>query len=145
MKQAFAVSQATTEQLNIPQPNPVMNLLPLVVIIGIVWFISKANRNKSNTLGGQTMGKRIQETKCTCQACGNIWYYGKKELWDNRADRMINFGKEGSNLGSDMMCCGGCLPALFIPKEQVKQVKDLNKCPKCNSSAVRKEEVVHEV
>ena len=89
--------------------------------------------------------KRIKETKCTCQACGNTWYYGKKELWDNKADRISNFGKEMSNAGSDMMCCGGCLPAIFIPREQVKQVKDLNKCPKCNSSAIRKEEVTHEV
>jgi len=89
--------------------------------------------------------KKIKETKCTCTACGNVWYYGKQELWENRGKRMQNFGKQMDNAGSDMMCCGGCLPAAFIPKQQQEAVKDLNKCPKCNSSAVKKEEVVHEV
>lgn len=133
--------QATTTQAN-----PIVQLLPLIIIIGIVVFIIRANRNKQYGMtGSQITSKRIKETKCTCQACGNIWYFGKKELWDNKADRISNFGKEMNNLSSDMMCCGGCLPALFIPKEQVKQVKDLNKCPKCNSSAIRREEVIHEV
>ena len=91
-------------------------------------------------------GKRgIRETKCTCVACGNVWYYGKKELWNNRAERFENFGNKLDNTSSDMMCCGGCLPAIFIPKKQIKQVMDLNKCSKCNSTAVRKEEIIHEV
>ncbi len=94
---------------------------------------------------GRPLGKLIKETKCTCQACGNIWFYGKQEYWQNKADRMQNFGKELEGAGNDMMCCGGCLPAAFLPKPQTKQVKDLNKCPKCNSSAVKKEEVTHEV
>ena len=50
-----------------------------------------------------------------------------------------------ANASSALMCCGGCGPAAFIPNEQKRQEKNLNKCPKCNSSAVVKEEVVHEI
>lgn len=92
-----------------------------------------------------TQPRKIKETKCICQACGNIWYYGKVDLEKNIADQKENKSIQLDNLGTDLMCCGGCWPALFMPKRAIKDVKDLNKCPKCNSSAVKKEEVVHEV
>lgn len=138
---------ASDKQITSTAPNPIFNFIPLIIIIGIiwVWFIVNINRNKSSVAGSQITGKRIQETKCTCQACGNIWYYGKQEARAISAQNMANCGNAMSNTGSDMMCCGGCLPAIFIPKRQDVQVKDLNKCPKCNSSAIRKEEVIHEV
>lgn len=91
------------------------------------------------------MTKRIKETKCTCKGCGNIWFYGKKENQDNKRQKMKNCSSELDNLGSDLMCCGGCLPAMCIPRKQTTSLKDLNKCPKCNSSAVKKETVIHEV
>ena len=109
-------------------------ILPISVII-----------NRSRSGRGEQMKKQIMETKCTCQACGKTWYYGKKELQQNKGKEIENFGKDMSNCGSDMMCCGGCFPAAFIPKEQKNQIKDLNKCPDCNSSAVKKEEVIHEI
>lgn len=77
----------------------------------------------------------IRETKCTCSGCGNTWFYGKEEMVEQSSAAM-------SNLGKSMMCCGGCLPALLIPD---KKVVDLNKCPKCGSRAVRKEEVTHDI
>jgi ribosomal protein L32 len=83
--------------------------------------------NKSKEL------KEIKESKCTCSACGNVWYYGKQEVREQQANAM-------SNVGKSMMCCGGCLPSLFIPN---KKVVDLNKCPKCGSRAIKKEEVIH--
>jgi uncharacterized protein with PIN domain len=79
--------------------------------------------------------KTIQETRCTCQACGNVWFYGKQDVKMNQANAM-------GNLGKSMMCCGGCLPALLIPD---KKIVDLNKCPKCNSAAITKEQAVYEV
>ncbi|MDQ0254771.1 transcription initiation factor IIE alpha subunit [Evansella vedderi] len=91
------------------------------------------------------MGKKITETKCSCKACGNVWYYGKDEELSNLGDRLQNIGSEMSNIGKNMMCCTGCLPALFIPEKQQTAVKDLNSCPKCHSKAVAKEKVVHEV
>lgn len=89
--------------------------------------------------------KKIKETKCTCKACGEVWYYGKQEAIENFGERMKNIGNQMSNTGSDMMCCTGCLPAAFLPRKQEKEVRDLNQCPKCGSKAVKKEEVVHEV
>ena len=89
--------------------------------------------------------KKIKETKCTCAACGNIWYYGKEELRRNKSERIKNSGREMSNLSNNMLCCGGCLPALFMPDKHIIPVKDLNKCPKCNSSAIKKEEIIHEI
>jgi len=80
-------------------------------------------------------GKTVQETRCTCQACGNVWFYGKQDVKMNQANAM-------GNLGKSMMCCSGCVPALLIPD---KKIVNLNKCPKCNSAAVTKEQVAYEV
>jgi len=91
-----------------------------------MWKINKKENNKP---------KEIQETKCTCQACGNVWFYGKTEKRDQDLNAM-------SNAGKGLMCCSGCTPALLIPD---KKIIDLNKCPKCNSKAVKKEAVTHHV
>ncbi|UCZ54971.1 hypothetical protein LGQ02_09715 [Bacillus shivajii] len=92
------------------------------------------------------MGKKIKETKCTCKACQHVWYYGKQDVIQNTGDKIQNFGSEMSNTGKDMMCCTGCLPALFIPNKKIKEnVKDLDQCPNCGSKAVKKETVVHDV
>lgn len=79
--------------------------------------------------------KEIRETKCTCEACKNIWFYGKSDEKENKMNALHNAGKA-------MMCCGGCFPSLLIKD---KQVKDLSKCPKCGSKAVVKEVVIHHV
>jgi predicted nucleic-acid-binding Zn-ribbon protein len=79
--------------------------------------------------------KQVKETKCTCNSCGNVWYYGKQEVQENKAAAL-------SNVGKAMMCCGGCIPAVLIPN---KKAVDLDKCPKCGSRAITKEEVTHEV
>jgi len=89
--------------------------------------------------------KKIKETKCTCKACNEVWFYGKQEALDNFGERMKNAGNTMSNTGNDMMCCTGCLPAAFIPSKPTNKVKDLNRCPNCGSKAVKKETVVHEV
>lgn len=89
--------------------------------------------------------KKIKETKCTCKACGKVWHYGKEEAFQNLGEKMENFGNSMSNTGKNMMCCSGCLPALFIPEKQEKKIKDLNQCPDCGSKAVKKEVVVHNV
>jgi DNA-directed RNA polymerase subunit M/transcription elongation factor TFIIS len=79
--------------------------------------------------------KTITETKNTCSACGNVWYYGKQEISDIKEAKMREAGKA-------MACCGGCLPAILIPS---KKVVDVDKCPKCGSRAVKKEGVTYEV
>ncbi len=79
--------------------------------------------------------KKIKETKCTCKACNNVWYYGKEDVRESRSNKLHNASKA-------MMCCGGCLPALLVKD---KKVENLNKCPKCGSKAILKEVVVHDV
>lgn len=79
--------------------------------------------------------RQITETKATCKACGNVWFYGK-------SDSLEQMGAASSNCGKSMMCCT-CSPcAMFIPNQKVT---DLNKCPKCNSKAVNREKVTHDV
>lgn len=79
--------------------------------------------------------KKIKETRCVCNACEHIWFYGKQDVLEQTGSSLQNCGKS-------MMCCGGCIPAIFIPD---KKVVDLNKCPKCGSRAINKEEIIHEV
>jgi hypothetical protein len=81
------------------------------------------------------MAKQIREFKCTCDSCGNVWFYGKQEVDANMANAL-------SNAGSNLMCCTGCFPAAFISE---KKIVDLDKCPKCNSSAIKKEVITHEI
>ncbi len=114
-----------------------------IIIIGMIFYFNQ--KKSQNTKQQKSLIKRIKETKCSCQACGNIWYYGKAEESEISTQNMQNCGNATSNLGNEMMCCGGCLPALFIPPKQMIPVKDLKKCPKCNSSAIKKEEVAYEI
>lgn len=81
------------------------------------------------------MSTTIKETKCTCSGCGNIWFYGKEDALTSSANALQNAGK-------NMMCCTGCVPAIFIPEQKVT---DLSKCPKCGLRAIIKEEVTHVV
>ena len=88
---------------------------------------------------------KIIETKCTCKACGNVWYFDKRDEDEVKARKRENSANAMSNVGKSMMCCGGCFPALFIPDKKTVKVKDLDVCEKCGSKAVEKEQVEHEV
>jgi len=79
--------------------------------------------------------RRIQETRYTCSACGNVWHMGKQEQLEASGAAM-------SKCGKSMMCCGGCAPALVIPDKKVVQP---GQCPKCGSRASKSEIVTHEV
>jgi hypothetical protein len=78
---------------------------------------------------------KVKETKATCAACGNVWYYGK-------AEQLESAGAALQNVGAAMMCCSGCGPAALIPQ---KKVIDYSKCPKCGSKAITTEIVEHEI
>jgi hypothetical protein len=80
--------------------------------------------------------KKISETKCTCNACQNVWYYGKKDVTDNILSVILNIGSASSDVLT-CPCCGGSSPT--------RKVVDLDKCPKCNSRSVKKETIIHEV
>lgn len=88
--------------------------------------------------------KEIHETKCTCKACGNIWYYGKKEERQECLTMCGNCSSTTSNCGTSMMCCSGCGPAVFIPDKKVEDTPTImSQCPKCNSKVITKEVITH--
>jgi hypothetical protein len=80
--------------------------------------------------------KTIKETKCTCTACGKVWFFGMKDAVENASNALNNFNKQ-------MLCCGGCFLPSLLMKE--REVKDMNKCPQCGSRAIKKESVAHEI
>ena len=81
----------------------------------------------------------IKETKCTCNSCGNVFYYGKTDVLDNTAKLLDNAGKEAAAAS----CCY-CNP--FIDATKTKNsVRDFSKCPKCGSKNITKEQITHEI
>jgi hypothetical protein len=96
--------------------------------------LQEAKKNTESTLKNNEP-KKVSEIRTTCLACGNTWHYGKSEQFENCGNSMQQVGKA-------MMCCGGCVPALVIPD---KEVKDLNKCPKCGSKATKKETITYDI
>jgi len=83
--------------------------------------------------------KYIKETKCTCNSCGNVFYYGKKEVWENRSKICDNLAKEASAAS----CCY-CNPFINATKNE-NTITDFNRCPNCGSKNVTKEEISHEI
>ena len=121
------------------------------MVFGILTVISKKTGmgapigNGSNPTETKKVVKRITETKCTCQACCEVWYYGMGEYWQNKGQRQINAANQLDSAANSLFCASGCVPAAFIPTAPQVPVKDLNKCPKCNSSAIKREKVIHEI
>jgi len=83
----------------------------------------------------ELLKKEIHETKCVCQACGHTWFYGKSEKKEQDLNAMSNAGKA-------MACCT-CSPLFLLVPD--KKIVDLEKCPKCNSKAIKKETIIHNV
>lgn len=91
------------------------------------------------------MAKRIIETKCTCNACENVWYFDKQDEQTLRLEKLEALDNQLSNASKSLLCCSGCLPAVFIPnKDKVKPIP-LDVCDECGSKAVTKEKVTHYV
>jgi hypothetical protein len=105
--------------------------------MGILTWLKRETKGikEAQTKHWENKRKKLKETKCTCQSCGNVWYFGK-------TDQLQNVGNAMQNLGKSMSCCTGCAPALLIKN---KEVKDLKKCPKCNSKNVICENIIHEI
>lgn len=96
------------------------------------WKVAKEQMKQSNE---DRKPKQISETRVTCLSCNNVWHYGKQE-------QIENCGSSLQQAGKAMMCCSGCAPALLIPNQKVT---DFDKCPKCGSKAIKKENVVHDI
>jgi hypothetical protein len=78
--------------------------------------------------------KQIQETRCTCSACGKVWFFGKSDIYQSYSGKLRNAGKTISG-------CTCCWPMSYMSREKT----DLEKCPNCGSKAVKKEQIIHDV
>ncbi|MFH1962665.1 MAG: hypothetical protein ABIJ30_07315 [bacterium] len=71
------------------------------------------------------MGKKVKETRATCKACGHVWHY------------------TGEDRVTDVSAQAQCCPC-FQPFQKKPKV-ETSRCPKCGSSAISREKVVHEI
>lgn len=81
------------------------------------------------------MKKKIDEFKCNCSGCGNLWFYTETDLSQSQRNAAINQMKTGFGLL-------GCLPLLFI---KGRDVIDYDRCPKCGSRSMTKETLTYEI
>lgn len=73
-----------------------------ILIIIFCLYIAIRNVRKQRQ---QRFKKIFKEIKCTCQACGNIWFYGKQEVKEISVQKLENCGNAMNNAGADMLCC----------------------------------------
>lgn len=96
---------------------------------------------RANSQGAEGASKKrvVKETRCTCNACGRVWYFGRAD-WDD----------ELMALGTQLTCCGlGCLPGLlalpFTNRFAGGALERKSRCPDCGSRAITIELVEHHV
>lgn len=94
---------------------------------------------QDNTLSKKRRPLNINETKCTCNSCGNIYYYGKEEVLEKTVNSLDNASKELAAAS----CCY-CNPFINATKTK-NDITDYNKCPKCGSRNIIKEKIKHEI
>jgi hypothetical protein len=76
--------------------------------------------------------KVVKEIKATCNVCGHVWHYLPFDAIGSAGDSMMKGG-------CTILSCGCLSP--FMSKTDEHYVK----CPKCNSTAIKREKVVHRV
>jgi len=69
--------------------------------------------------------RQVKETRATCGACGHVWHYATE-------DRV-------TDVAGQLQCCPCLMPCQAKPKVET------SRCPKCSSSAISREPIVHEV
>lgn len=92
-----------------------------------------------NSKSAKLKPKYITEIRTTCNSCGNVYYYGKKEIWENRSKICDNISKEAAAAS----CCY-CNPFINAAKNK-NTITDFGRCPKCGSRNIIKEEISHEI
>jgi hypothetical protein len=125
------------------------------VVAFLIWLLFIIRKRRPKTVPVPKPPRQIVEIKHTCQGCGYVWHKGMGvadklqnlgERLQNMGQRQINSANQLSNTSRDLLCCSGCVPALFIPNApQQVPIKDLNRCPNCNSLIIKKEEVVYDI
>ncbi len=108
--------------------------LSVILFAVSAFLIIKKYNAKSEAIPATAKTREVKETKCTCQACGNVWFYGSKEAFDAKMASVDKFNKTMLKVGT------GGIAWLFPDNNNPDKI---NKCPKCNSSAIKKESVTH--
>ena len=101
-------------------------------------FIEKKNKENETEKEMNSKG-RIKEMKCKCNQCGNVWHYLEEDEKKLKIQAMSNA----------MIGCGMCcnpFGALFSNKSMdlQREMSNMKKCPKCNSTDVTKNPIYHE-
>jgi hypothetical protein len=110
-------------------------LISIGIIAFVIYLAVLSERTKKLRVKNKRL-KKVKETKCTCKACGNVWFYTGQEAFSIKMDKFGKFGK-------DMMRVVQGGMAWLFPEDKISTITA--KCPKCNSTAISKEPIVHEV
>ncbi len=81
----------------------------------------------------------IKEIRCTCHRCGHIWHYLESDKTSLASQSFLN-----SCVGCSTCCSPFSLLASNKADDLNREIKKLDRCPKCNSSDVTKQPVYHE-
>lgn len=94
--------------------------------------------NKSNSKGNSKHSEIniLKEIRCTCKSCGKIWYYTNKDIAHEGLKSFNNFSKDF------YQSCDCCILGAMMPRDKIR---DLKRCPSCESKNVSFEEVAHKV
>jgi predicted Zn-ribbon and HTH transcriptional regulator len=88
---------------------------------------------KSSRRSGKT------EIQARCKACGHVWHYLPGERMSEFGQSIGNVGHEMQKFGCSVMTCGCLSPFMSTrPKASIT-----SRCPKCNSTAIDRQKVVH--
>ncbi len=96
-------------------------------------------KNKSTKEKKMINSGMIKEIKCTCNECKHVWHYLESD-----EKRLKGQAVSNAMIGAGMCCnpFGG----LFMNKsiDVSRELDKFNKCPKCNTSNINKEEKYYE-
>ena len=86
-----------------------------------------------------TSKKAVEEIMCTCNQCGHVWHYLKK-------DEQILAGQAVGNLMVGAGMCCNPFGSLFVNKsiEASREAEKFSKCPKCGTRNIKKESYYYE-
>lgn len=80
-----------------------------------------------------------EEIRVKCNTCGHIYCYNEDDIAMNKF--YLNSAKSATNVGAFNAIAGNALvgQSNFASAERdLEKVKDFNRCPKCNSTDIRK-------
>ena len=78
-----------------------------------------------------------KQYKSTCNSCGQVWYYTKKDLFVAKQNNRLNQAKKDFGAGSFLL--GGGLLSMAIMASPELPTFSAYQCPRCGSRNVIRE------